>query len=103
MNEEDATIAASAPACPVFYANVAFVMGTPEEVYLQFGLRNLADPKQSSPAAMVITSFPHAKRFLKALQSLIDHHERLFGRIPEDMAECLTPEGRAEIEAEAGP
>lgn len=79
---------------PVYYANIASIHATPEEVIIHFGLRTEGDEERGAGIAKIYLSLPHAKRLMGALLSVINHYERNFGAIPDDPAKLLTAEGR---------
>src|SRR5271169_1875108 len=70
------------------YANFYRVMGTPEELILDFGLnvehgqRNLTQPIKLSQR--VVLNFSTAKKLLGTLYQAVNRHESLFGVIETD-------------------
>lgn len=73
---------------PVAYANFARVMGTPEELILDFALNPnpFATGKQEVPVSQrLILNYYTAKRLLSALHTSIQRHEAAFGAIELDV------------------
>jgi len=71
---------------PLNYANLALVMGMPEEVVLNFGL-NAAPPTAEREVNVqinnrVIMSYPSAKRLALTLGNVISRYEEAHGVIP---------------------
>jgi len=70
------------------YANFFRVIGTPEEVIVDFGLNPPppATPSQAIPVTQrIIINFYTAKRMVQALQVAIQRHESLFGVLETDV------------------
>ena len=74
------------------YADVCNVRATQEEFIFQFGQRSVNNPEQADGIINIITSLPHAKRILKVLAGSIERYEAVFGEIPEDPVQNLSPE-----------
>lgn len=77
---------------PTFYANVCLVRSSPEEVILQFGQRDLQDPRIANGVVTVYTNLWHAKRLAHALLDSIEKYEAIFGKLPNDPIAALDPE-----------
>jgi hypothetical protein len=70
---------------PLYYANLALVTTTPEEVILNFGV-NAVPPTPEREVAVeinnrIILSYPSAKRLALTLGNLISRYEELHGVI----------------------
>jgi hypothetical protein len=75
------------------YANFCRVMGTPEELILDFGLNPQPFGIPAEPIAVtqrIITNFFTAKRMLAALQMTIQRHEATFGVLETDVQKRVT-------------
>ena len=75
------------------YANFCRVMGTPEELILDFGLNPQPFGIPTEPIAVtqrIITNFYTAKRMLAALQMTIQRHESTFGVLETDVQKRVT-------------
>jgi hypothetical protein len=79
---------------PIYYANIASIYATPEEVSIHFGLRVEGDENHGNGIAKIYLSLPHAKRLAGTLIAVINNYERNFGKIHDDPAKLLTDEGR---------
>lgn len=94
MNEERGTVPMTAESAMLAaYATQCNISVTGEEVFLEFG-QILSGKQQVQMVTRVCVSLSHAKRIKNALQRTIDEHELLFGKIPEEPIDKLTPEGR---------
>ncbi len=74
------------------YANFCRVMGTPEELIIDFGLNPGGAPVQ--PIAItqrIITNFYTAKRLLQLLQYTVQRHEQAFGVLETDFQKRVRP------------
>jgi hypothetical protein len=70
------------------YANFCRVVGTPEELIIDFGLNPQPIGIPTSPIAVtnrIVTNFYTAKRMLFALQTTIQRHEQMFGTLEIDV------------------
>jgi hypothetical protein len=70
------------------YANFCRVMGTPEEMIIDFGLNPQPFGIPVDPIAVtqrIITNYYTAKRMLGALQATIQRHEAVFGVLEIDV------------------
>ena len=79
---------------PVMYTNVCRVMGTPEELIIDFGLilSQTVTPGQTIAVNQrVITSYYAAKRMLYALDQTIRSHEHFFGVLETDVQKRVRP------------
>lgn len=79
------------------YANFCRVMGTPEEMIVDFGLNPHPVGIPVEPIAVtqrIITNYYTAKRMLMALQVTIQRHEAAFGVLELDVQKRLTPGSR---------
>jgi hypothetical protein len=75
------------------YANFCRVMGTPEELILDFGLNPQPFGIPTEPISVtqrIITNFFTAKRMLAALQMTIQRHEATFGVLETDVQKRVT-------------
>jgi hypothetical protein len=80
------------------YANFCRVMGTPEEMILDFGLnpQPMAVPKEPIAVTQrIITNYYTAKRMLMALQVTIQRHEAAFGVLELDVQRRLSSQPRS--------
>lgn len=78
------------------YANFCRVMGTPEELIIDFGLnpQPFGVPKDPIPVTQrIITNFYTAKRMLHALQMTIQRHEATFGVLETNVQKRVQPRG----------
>jgi hypothetical protein len=79
------------------YANFCRVMGTPEEMIIDFGLNPQPVGVPKDPIAVtqrIITNYYTAKRMLMALQVTIQRHEAAFGVLELDVQKRLSPQAR---------
>jgi hypothetical protein len=70
------------------YANFCRVMGTPEELIIDFGLNSQPFGVPTRPIAAtqrIVTNLYTAKRLVHALQMTIQRHEATFGAIETDV------------------
>ena len=77
-----------------FYANFARVMGTPEEVILDFGLNPEPFGVPSEPIRIndrIVVNLFTAKRLLTAMQTTVARHEAAFGVVETDVQKRLAP------------
>jgi hypothetical protein len=80
------------------YANFCRVMGTPEEMIIDFGLnpQPVAVPKEPIVVTQrIITNYYTAKRMLMALQVTIQRHEAAFGGLELDVQRRLSSQPRS--------
>lgn len=87
VNDEDAI------AC---YANFCRVMGSPEELIVDFGLNPQPVGVPRDPIHVkqrIIMNFFTAKRLLAALQMSIQRHEAVFGVLETDIQKRLRIQG----------
>ena len=76
------------------YANFCRVMGTPEELIIDFGLNPQAFGVPTEPIPVVqriITNFYTAKRMLQALAVSVQRHEAIFGALETDVQKRIQP------------
>ena len=76
------------------YANFCRVMGTPEEMIIDFGLnpQPFGVPTQPIPVTQrIVTNFFTAKRMLQALHMTIQRHEATFGVLETDVQKRVQP------------
>ena len=77
-------IAISVTDVPASYANFCRVIGTPEELILDFGLNTqptAAQPGTIEVSNRIVMNYFTAKRMIGALQISIQRHEAAFGTI----------------------
>ena len=70
------------------YANFCRVMGTPEELIVDFGLNPQPIGIPTVPVTVtsrIVTNYYTAKRMLLALQTTIQRHEQTFGTLEIDV------------------
>lgn len=70
------------------YANFCRVMGTPEELIVDFGLNPQPLGVPAEPIAVtqrIVTNYYTAKRMLAALQVTVQRHEAVFGVLETDI------------------
>lgn len=87
------------------YGNFCRIMGTPEEVIIDFGLNPQPMGTPSEPIAVkqrIVTNFYTAKRMLHALQLTVQRHEATFGVLEVDVRRRLRPEVVAQQPEPAG-
>jgi hypothetical protein len=85
----------STPQTLHLFANYTALTATPEEFILRFCLRDLGDPDKATEIARVFITLGHAKRLVSAMARSLKAYEDLFGKVADDPAQHLTPEGRA--------
>ena len=76
------------------YANFCRVMGTPEELIIDFGVNPQPFGVPTSPIPVtqrVITNFYTAKRMAHALQLTLQRHEATFGVLETDVQKRVKP------------
>jgi len=81
------------------YGNFCRIMGTPEEVIVDFGLNPQPMGTPTEPIAVkqrIITNYYTAKRMLQALQMTVQRHEATFGVLEIDVRRRLRPEVAAQ-------
>lgn len=84
------------------YANFCRVMGSPEELIIDFGLNPQPHGVPKDPIAVkqrVIVNYYTAKRLLAALQMSVQHHEAVFGVLETDVQKRLRPQVAAAQQA----
>jgi hypothetical protein len=84
--DESKTIAA--------YANFCRVMGTPEELIIDFGLNPQPMGAPTHPIAIserIVLNYFTAKRLLAALQMAVQRHEAVFGVLETDVQKRVMP------------
>ena len=87
------------------YGNFCRIMGTPEEVIIDFGLNPQPMGTPTEPIVVrqrVITKYYTAKRMLHALQLTVQRHEATFGVLEIDVRRRLRPEVAAQQAEPAG-
>jgi hypothetical protein len=70
------------------YANFCRVTGTPEDVFIDYGINSELSGIPSQPLTInhrIIINFYTAKRMLQALESTVQRHEETFGKIETDV------------------
>ena len=75
------------------YANFCRVMGTPEEMIIDFGLNPQPVGMPKEPIAVtqrIVTNYYTAKRMLMAFQATIQRHEAAFGALELDVQKRLS-------------
>ena len=76
------------------YANFCRVMGTPEEMIIDFGLNPQPFGVPTAPIPVtqrIVTNFFTAKRMLQALHMTIQRHEATFGVLETDVQKRVHP------------
>ncbi len=76
------------------YANFCRVMGTPEELIIDFGVNPQPFGMPTSPIPVgqrIITNFYTAKRMAHALQLTLQRHEATFGVLETDVQKRVKP------------
>lgn len=74
------------------YANFCRVVGTPEEVVVDFALNTQAQPSDGTPVALsqrVVVNYFTAKRLLQALGATVARYEQSFGTIETNLNKRL--------------
>ncbi len=78
------------------YANFCRVMGSPEELSIDFGFNpQTMGPPPTSPLKVtqrIIVNHYTAKRLLAALQHSVQQHERVFGVLETDVRRRVKPQ-----------
>lgn len=75
------------------YANFCRVIGTPEELILDFGLNPQTSGAPTEPVVVnqrIITNLFTAKRLLGVLQMTLERHEGAFGAVETDVQRRVT-------------
>jgi hypothetical protein len=70
------------------YANFCRVVGTPEELVLDFGLNTQVTPQPTEPIKLthrLVVNYYTAKRLLQALAMAIQQHENIYGVLEIDV------------------
>jgi hypothetical protein len=76
------------------YANFCRVMGTPEELIIDFGLNPQPSGVPTQAIAVtqrIVMNFFTAKRMLYAVQMQIQRHEQMFGVLETDVQKRVRP------------
>jgi hypothetical protein len=76
------------------YANFCRVMGTPEELIVDFGLNPQPMGAPTHPIAVtqrIVVNYFTAKRLLAALQMAVQRHEAVFGVLETDVQKRVVP------------
>lgn len=79
------------------YTNFCRVIGTPEELVVDFGLNTQPNRIPTEPIVIsqrVIMNFYTAKRLLIALQQTVMHHEAVFGVLETDFRRRIQPQAQ---------
>jgi hypothetical protein len=80
-----------------FYANFCRVMGTPEELIIDFGLNPQPFGVPTAPIAVsqrIVINLFTAKRLWQALAMTLQRHEAIFGVLETDVQKRLSPAAR---------
>lgn len=80
------------------YANFCRVMGTPEELIIDFGLNPQPMGAPVSPIPIserIVMNFYTAKRLLAALTMAVQRHEAVFGVLETDVQKRVVPRRNA--------
>jgi hypothetical protein len=80
------------------YANVNGITVTPEEVILNFALRDQDNPVVAKSVAKIYLSLPHAKRIAIVLGQILMEYEQVFGEIQPEPLARLTEEGKKRLQ-----
>lgn len=78
----------------VAYANFCRVMGTPEELIVDFGLNPQPTGTTSQPIPIserIVMNYYTAKRLLAALHMAVQRHEATFGVLETDVQKRVVP------------
>jgi len=78
------------------YANFCRVMGTPEELIVDFGLNPQPMGAPTHPVQVtqrIVVNYYTAKRLLAALQMSIQRHESVFGVLETDVQKRVVQRG----------
>ena len=70
------------------YANFCRVMGTPEELLIDFGVSSQSVGVPTEPVVVsqrIVTNLYTAKRLMQVLQLTIERHEAVFGVVETDV------------------
>ncbi|MBL9080866.1 MAG: DUF3467 domain-containing protein [Planctomycetales bacterium] len=84
---------AKAQAC---YANFCRVIGTPEEIVIDFGLNTQTNPTEEQPVAVsqrLVINYYTAKRLLQALTATVGRYENSFGTLETNVGKRLEKKG----------
>jgi hypothetical protein len=76
------------------YANFCRVMGTPEELIVDFGLNPQPMGAPTHPVSVtqrIVVNYFTAKRLLAALQMAVQRHEAVFGVLETDVQKRVVP------------
>lgn len=83
------------------YTNFCRVIGTPEELVVDFGLNTQPNRIPTEPIQIsqrVIMNFYTAKRLLIALQQTVMHHEAVFGVLETDFRRRVQPQAAQQMQ-----
>lgn len=81
------------PNQPIIYSNMCGVQFGPEDVTLQFAIRDTTDPNHGFAVSRVYSNVSNMKRFIFVLNKSLKDYEDVFGPVSMDPAERITPEG----------
>lgn len=79
------------------YANFCRIMGTPEELIIDFGLRLAPLGAPTQPVVLerrIVTNMYTAKRLVQVLQMAVQRHETAFGFLETDTQQRATTAAR---------
>ena len=86
------------PKQPIVYANMCGVQFGPEDVLLQFAIRDIADPSTGHAVGKFYSNLSNMKRLISVLNNSLKEYEEMFGEIPIDVvSERITPEGKRRL------
>ena len=78
---------------PIIYTNMCGLQFGPEDVMLQFAIRDTNEPNKGIAVGRVYSNLPNMKRLILLLNNSLKEYEELFGEIPVDVIQHITPTG----------
>ncbi len=86
------------PNQPITYSNMCGVQFGPEDVMLQFAIRDAANPNHGFAVSRVYSNVSNMKRLIFILNKALKDYEDVFGEVPFDPIQRVTPEGMRRIQ-----
>ena len=86
------------PNQPIIYSNMCGVQFGPEDVMLQFAIRDTANPNHGYAVSRVYSNVSNMKRLILILNKSLKDYEDIFGEVSVDPTDRITPEGMRRIQ-----
>ena len=96
--EVGSTLITDNPNQPIIYTNMCGVQFGPEDVLLQFAIRDTSERNNGYAVGRVYSNMSNMKRLIFILNKSLKEFEDLFGEIPMDVMERITPEGKRRMQ-----